>query len=158
MKQNNNKDNIKEIVIKEATLSEVIKVNKNVIEFDEIIPTEEYFKNRYKDSEKLIIVAYYEDKPAGYIIGYDEFKDNKENFYCWLAGVDYKYRRKGILTKLMDYQMKWAREKGYKKLRIKSRNDKREMLSFLVKNGFDFISVEKKENIKSNNIHLVKDL
>ena len=90
-----------EIEVRETTIEEAIKVHKNVLEFDELNPTKEHFENRYGDSEHLIIVAYYNEMPIGYIIGYDKFKDNKENFYCWMAGVDYRYRRKGALKALM---------------------------------------------------------
>ena len=139
---------MKEIIVREVDIEEAVKVNKNVLEFDDNINiTKEYFENRYKDTEKLIIVAYYQNQPIGYIIGYDKFKDNKESFYCWMAGVDYRYRRLGALTALMEYQMNWAKEKGYQNLKIKTRNSRREMLSFLVKNEFNFTSVEEQENI-----------
>ncbi len=48
----------------------------------------------------------------------------------------------------MEYQINWAKSKGYNTLKIKTRNNRREMLSFLVKNGFYFISIEPKENIE----------
>ncbi len=91
------------IEIKEVNIEEVLKVHRNIPEFYKLIPKKDYFENRYKRREKLIIVAYYNGIPAGYIIGYDKFQDNK-SFYCWMAGVDVNYRRLGILTQLMDYQ------------------------------------------------------
>ena len=115
-----------DIVVKESEIEEAIKVHKKVLEFNETEPEKEYFENRYKDSEKLIIVAYYHKNPIGYIIGYDKFKDNKESFYCWMAGVDSNYRKLGTLTAMMNYQMNWAKKQGYKKLRIKTRNARRE--------------------------------
>ena len=71
-----------------------------------------------------------------------------------MAGVDYRFRRKGILSELMRYQMNWAKEKGYEILKIKTRNNRREMLSFLVKTGFNFVSVEERDNIEDNRINL----
>ncbi len=147
-----------DIIIKETTLEEALNVHKNVLEFDDTNASKEVFENRYQDAEKLIIVAYYQRNPIGYMIGYDRFKDNKENFYCWVAGVDFRYRRMGTLKKLMQYQENWAREKGYKNLRIKTRNNRREMLSFLVKSEFYFMSVEEQEKIENNRINLVKKL
>lgn len=143
------------IEVREVSIEEVLKVHKNVIEFDEMPPKKEVFEDRYKGKQNLIIIAYYNDFPIGYIIGYDRFEDN-ESFYCWMAGVDVNYRRLGALKALMDYQIKWAKEKGYKKLKIKTRNNRREMLSFLVKNDFNFTSVEEKENIRENRINLEK--
>ncbi|MCI8546616.1 MAG: GNAT family N-acetyltransferase [Clostridia bacterium] len=144
------------IEIKETTIDEVLKVNKNVIEFsDDVNLNKEYFENRYQNKEHVKIVAYLNDSPIGYIVGYDKFNDG-ESFYVWMAGVDYKYRRKGALTKLMQYQIDWAKRQGYSKLKIKTRNARREMLSFLVKNEFNFTEVEKKENIIENRINLEK--
>ena len=107
------------IEIKEVDIKEAIKVHKNIKEFNETKPEKEYFENRYRDREKLIIVAYYNNVPAGYIIGYDKFQDGK-NFYCWMAGVDSKFRKLGILTKMMQYQENWAKQKGYSILKIKT--------------------------------------
>lgn len=145
------------IEIKEVNIEEVLKVHRNIPEFYELIPKKDYFENKYKRREKLIIVAYYNGIPAGYIIGYDKFQDNK-SFYCWMAGVDVNYRRLGILTQLMDYQTNWAKTKGYSILKIKTRNNRREMLSFLIRNGFYFTDIETKENIKDNRINLQKDI
>lgn len=143
------------IIVKETDIKEVLKVNPNVVEFNGQEPfLKEHFENRYKDLEKIIIVAYLDEMPIGYIIGYDKFQDNKESFYCWMAGVDAKYRRKGALTALMNYQIKWAKEHGYKKLKIKTRNNRRNMLSFLVKNNWYFTNIDSRENIEDNRISL----
>ena len=144
------------IVVREVPIDEAVKVNRNVIEFDGKDTKAEDFERRYQDKDKLIIVAYYENVPIGYIIGYD--RDNDGSFYCWMAGVDNNYRRLGALTALMNYQMDWAKKKGYNKLKIRTRNNRREMLSFLVKNGFNFVSVENREDITENRINLEHDL
>ena len=144
------------IVVKEVPIDEAVKVNRNVIEFDGKDTTKEDFEKRYVGKDNLIIVAYYKNIPIGYIIGYD--RDNDGSFYCWMAGVDNNYRRLGALTSLMNYQMNWAKKKGYNKLKIRTRNNRREMLSFLVKNGFNFVSVENREDITENRINLEHDL
>ena len=145
-----------DIVVKEVSIEEAVKVNRNVIEFDGKDTTKEDFEKRYVGKDNLIIVAYYKNIPIGYIIGYD--RDNDGSFYCWMAGVDNNYRRLGALTSLMNYQMDWAKNKGYNKLKIRTRNNRREMLSFLVKNDFNFVSVENKEDITENRINLEHDL
>lgn len=145
-----------DIIVKEVSIEEAVKVNRNVIEFDGKDTTKEDFEKRYVGKDNLIIVAYYKNIPIGYIIGYD--RDNDGSFYCWMAGVDNNYRRLGALTTLMNYQMNWAKNKGYNKLKIRTRNNRREMLSFLVKNGFNFVSVENKEDITENRINLEHDL
>lgn len=145
-----------EVKVIETTIDEVLKVNKNVIEFsDDVNLNKEYFERRYENKEHLITVAYLKDTPIGYIVSYDKFNDG-ESFYIWMAGVDYNYRRKGALTELMNYQSEWAKKNGYSKLKIRTRNARREMLSYLVKNGFNFTEVEQKENILENRINLEK--
>ena len=144
------------IVVREVPIDEAVKVNRNVIEFDGKDTKAEDFERRYQDKDKLIIVAYYENVPIGYIIGYD--RDNDGSFYCWMAGVDNNYRRLGALTSLMNYQMNWAKKKGYNKLKIRTRNNRREMLSFLVKNDFNFVSVEQRDDITENRINLEHSL
>ena len=145
-----------DIIVKEVSIEEAVKVNRNVIEFDGKDTTKEDFEKRYVGKDNLIIVAYYKNIPIGYIIGYD--RDNDGSFYCWMAGVDNNYRRLGALTSLMNYQMNWAKNKGYNKLKIRTRNNRREMLSFLVKNGFNFVSVEQRDDITENRINLEHSL
>ncbi len=147
-----------EILVKETIIEEAIRVHKNVPEFTEAKPVKEYFENRYRNHESLIIVAYYNGNPVGYVIGYEEIKGSKQNFYCWMAGVAHDYRRMGVLTQLMNYQIDWAKKKEYRNLIIKTRNNCREMLSFLVKKGFYFTKVEEQEKIQDNRIYLVKKL
>ena len=143
------------ITIKEVPIEEVVKVNATIVEFDAPYQ-KDYFENRYKDKNKLIIVAYVDDQPAGYIVGYDKFRDG--SFYCWMAGVNPKFRKLGLLKAMMDYEDKWAKEKGYNKIKIKTRNNRREMLAYLVKYGFFFTEVVQQPNIDDNRILLEKEL
>jgi ribosomal protein S18 acetylase RimI-like enzyme len=143
------------IIIKEVPIEEVVKINVTIVEFD--VPYQkDYFEKRYKNKEKLIIIAFADGHPAGYIIGYDKFGDG--SFYCWMAGVDPKHRRRGVLKALMDYEDKWAKEKGYNKIKIKTRNNRREMLAYLVKYSFCFTGVEQHPNINDHRILAEKEL
>jgi len=146
---------ISKIIIKEATIEEVVKISATIVEFDNPYP-KSYFEERYGDKDKLIIVAYLDDKPAGYIVGYDKFNDS--SFYCWMAGVNPDFRGKGVLKALMDYQDKWAKAKGYNKIKIKTRNNRREILAYLVKYGFYFIELKEYPDIKENRILLEKNI
>ncbi len=146
---------MKKILVKEVPIEEVVKISATVVEFDGEYQ-KEHFENKYGDKNKLIIVAYADNQPTGYIVGYDKFADG--SFYCWLAGVDPKHRRKGVLKALMDYESEWAKKKGYKKIKIKTRNNRREMLAYLVKYGFSFTGVESKPDTKDNRILAEKDL
>lgn len=145
----------KKITVKQVVIEEAVKVSATITEFDAPF-TKDYFEERYKGKEKLIIVAYVNDTPAGYIVGYDKFGDG--SFYCWMAGVNPKYRKLGLLKEMMKYEDAWAKKRGYKKIKIKTRNNRREMLAYLVKYGFFFTEVVSYPNIEDNRILLEKKL
>lgn len=84
----------------------------------------------------LIIVAMVDKKVIGYKIGY---KLDNEKFYSWLGGVDEQYRKHGIASKLMEIQHQYLREKKYKKVQTKTKNQWRSMLILNIKHGFDVI-------------------
>ena len=145
------------ITIKETNLEEAIKVYPKIKEFDRPeYGTVEYCENRIKDHDHLILAAYINNEIVGYLIGYDKNQDG--SFYCWLAGVDNNFRRLGILSKMMQKFEEYARNHNYQKITLKTVNDKREMLKFLVKNNWNFISVIKNELPILNEILLEKEL
>lgn len=142
------------IVVKEVGINEVVDVNRTVPEFDQYTP--EYFETRVKGKERLLIGAFIDNQIVGYLVGYDRYNDG--SFYCWMVGVNPNFRKKGVLKTLMDYQEKWARKRGYSKIKIKTRNHLREMLVYLVKYGFSFTEVVEYPNIEDNRILLEKGL
>ena len=73
-------ENSSEIKVLETNIEEALKVNKNIIEFTDVDFSREYFGERYENKEHMIIVAYLNDIPIGYIVGYDKFNDG-ESFY-----------------------------------------------------------------------------
>ena len=143
------------ISIKESTIDEVLKINSTIIEFDEKYQ-KDYFEDRYKGKKKLIIVAYVNGNPAWFIVWYDKSSDS--SFYCWMVWVNPKFRKLGVLSALMEYENDWAIANNYNKIKIKTRNSRRGMLSYLVKNGFYFTEVTQKPNVYDNEIYLEKDL
>lgn len=143
------------ITIKENNIDDVVKISATIDEFDRKLD-KEYFENRYEDKEHLIIVAYVNSQPAGYIVAYNRFNDS--SLYCWMGAVNSKFRKMGILTQLMDYQDKWAKKRGYNKIKIKTRNNKRAMLHYLVKHGFMFTGIEPRSTMEEYRIFLEKDI
>jgi hypothetical protein len=75
-----------------------------------------------------------------------------------MAGVDPMFRKMGVLKALMGYEDKWAKNKGYNKIKIKTRNNRREMLAYLVKYDFLLIEVIQYPNINDNRIFFEKEL
>lgn len=143
----------KNIVVKEDSIEVAVKVNATITEFDKPY-NKAYFEDRYKNSAKLILVAYVDNQPAGYMVSYD--KNNDGSFYCWMTGVDPLFRRLGLLNLMMQYLFDWAKNKSYSKITLKTRNNRREMLSYLVKSGFYFAEVQSQPSIEDNRILLEK--
>ncbi len=141
------------IIIKEDSIDVVVQVSATIFEFDAVY-SKEYFEARYNNAVKLILAAYINEAPIGFIVAYD--KENDGSFYCWMAGVDPNFRRLGVLDELMKYLEKCASAKGYKKITIKTRNQRREMLAYLVKNNYNFIDVQSQSLVKDNRILLEK--
>ena len=142
------------VVVHRVDIDTVVDINETIPEFNPYPRT--YFEERLHNKKSLVIAAYISDHPVGYLVGYDRFNDG--SFYCWMAGVNPAYRRKGVLKALMGYQEAWARAQGYNKIKIKTRNRLREMLVYLVTDGFSFVEVVQHPDIKDNRILLEKEL
>lgn len=140
--------------IREVSLDEIMNINGKIPEFEEEPRLK--FETKLANKNHLLIAAYIEQQPAGYLIAYDKFGDG--SIYCWMAGVIPSFRKQGILSQLMNYQDQWAQSKGYNKIKIKTRNNRRSMLSFLVKNDFYFTEVNAGDTIEENRISLEKKL
>lgn len=143
------------VEVREVPIEVIVEVNKTITEFDEAYSAN-HFQNRYNRRPHLLIVGYVDDQPAGYVVGYDRDKDG--SFYCWMAGVNPAYRRRGVLGALMQYQDDWAKQHGYTFIKIKTRNARREMLANLVKQGYLFTGVEAYPKAIDNRISLEKPL
>lgn len=141
------------IVVKETELREALRVFPKIVEFDrKEAGTVEYCENKIGNNKNLILTAYVNDDIAGYLIAYE--KNN--SFYCWCVAVSLQYRRLGILTSMMQKYEDFARTNKISKLTIKTVNDKRQMLSYLVKNNWNFTEVIENSEVIKNEIRLEK--
>ena len=140
--------------IKEANVEEIFEV-KNIPEFTEMASNKEALEARYAGVSHCIFVAYENGLPIGYLIGYEV---DRNTAYCWLAGVDMHYRKRGVLTGLMNAFEEWMRAHGYQVLTIKTRNNLVDMRRFLAKAGFNITKVEEMPNAKDNRIYLEKEI
>jgi ribosomal protein S18 acetylase RimI-like enzyme len=141
------------ISVHEIDIRIVPEINDSIVEFGERYDVT-YFENRYKDRSKLIVAGYVGQSQAGYMVAYDKFQDG--SFYCWMTGVNPLFRRRGVLRAMMKYLVAWMRERGYHTLRIKTRNNRREMLSFLVREDFMFTEVESEPHIEDYRVSAEK--
>ena len=69
-----------------------------------------------------------------------------------------QFRRKGILTAIMHFLEERAKQQGYTSLKLFTRNSRREMLAFLIHDGFFFTEIIPKETIDDFRIRAEKIL
>lgn len=142
--------------INEISLEEAYKFYQQIPEFKGNPPDSfKEFADRIKGTS-LALVATLNNTPAGFMVSYDEYNDG--SFYIWLSGVLPEFRNKGVFTIMKDYQEKWAKEKGYKSIKIKTWNKRIEMRITLAKAGYNIIGFEEKENIEENRLMHEKEL
>lgn len=140
--------------IKKADFSELAALHNRIPEFAP--ETAGFFAARCAETPYLALIATMNGQPAGYSLSYDRYHDG--SLYCWMAGILPDFRKKGIYSALADYRENWAQDQGFTALRIKTRNNRREMLHWLVKNGFLFTKVDKREPMSDSRIELTKHL
>ncbi len=143
------------ISIKETALDNAVLAHQTEQEFGETY-SKDYLEKRCKGKDPLIIAAYVDEgnKPVGYLIGFDRFKDG--SFYCWLSGVWGEHSKRRIFHALMMHAQRWARKKGYKSVKIKTRNKRVNILHYLIKSGYFFLEVTPDPNPAENRILLEK--
>lgn len=143
------------IKITEGEIDLAIKVHMEMHEFSGFYKKEE-IEDVYKNRNPLILTAYWEEEPVGFMICYDKYKDG--SFYCWMTGVMPFFRRRGVLTKMMEYIYAWALRNEYERITLKTRNNRREMLAYLIKNDFNVKNVEINPAIEDNKVLFEKNL
>lgn len=144
---------MKKFIIKEVSLEEALKVHPKIEEWDRPeAGTVEYCSKKIGSSPNLILGAYVDGEIIGYLIAYEK----KASFYCWIAAVDKRYRKMGILTEMMNLFEERAKKIGYHKVTLKTLNNKREMLSYLIKNNWNFVNIIKSNDVILNEIEAEK--
>jgi len=143
----------KELLIKEGTIEQAVELSKLIPEFDDPYPKEEYEK-RFANIRHLILTAFYKEKPVGFKAGYEI----NGAFYTWMGGVLPDFRNNYIARKLAEKQQKWAKQNGFTKIKLETRNKHKAMLQFALSDGFIITGFEEKENINESNIILEKEL
>ncbi|RYG60499.1 MAG: N-acetyltransferase [Alphaproteobacteria bacterium] len=133
--------------IRDASLSEIMKAHALVPEFGEGGDVD--FAGRLSGTTSLSIIGLAGDAVAGYAVCY--LKDNC-TAYIWMVGTLPDYRRQGVYQQLFTHIHAWAVGQGATRLVLKTRNNKRHMLAWLVKNDFLFTEIEPQDDISQNRI------
>lgn len=141
------------IKIEEAPLETVVSISQQIPEFNNPHGLEIY-QARLTDVPNIVLVAYVDEVPAGFKVGYER----EGYFYSWMGAILPAYRRLGLARRLAEQQEAWAKAKGYPHVTFKTRNRLKPMLLFAIGRGFDIIDIQKKETIEEYRIILKKIL
>lgn len=139
--------------IVEGTITEAVAVSRMIPSFRQP-PEEAIYRERLSGVPHLILLAYEEEQAIGFKVGYER----EGFFYSWMGGVLPDHRRKGVAQALANYQEKWAKTHNYFSITFKTRNQHKAMLLFAIRNGFNIIGFEEKEDVSTNRIWLRKTL
>lgn len=135
-----------------GTIADVLTVDSQIPEFDGRT-TADKLTLRLAGKANLILVAYVQEQPVGYKIGYEI---SGIEFYSWLGGVVPLYRKQGIATKLREKQESWAAESGFDAISVKSMNQYPAMLQLLIASGYQISGYEDNGSLASNKIKFIK--
>ncbi|MEM1215357.1 MAG: GNAT family N-acetyltransferase [Bacteroidota bacterium] len=142
-----------QLVIKTGDIAAAVALSERIPEFIHPPQAKEYTR-RLSKVPHLILIAYDQDRPVGFKVGYE--RDG--HFYSWMGGVLPSCRRRGAALRLAEAQETWAREQKYNSVTFKTRNQHKNMLVFALRRGFDIIGFKEKEDITANRILLRKVL
>lgn len=126
------------VLVREATILEALAVEAEIPEFKGVY-SEERYEQRLAGRPSLLLVADVGGQAVGYKVGYEE---RPRLFYSWLGGVVPEFRGGGVASALRERQEAWAREHGYERLRVKSKNQFPKMLRLLIGAGYSIVGTE----------------
>ena len=146
-------NNALQFQIKNGSIEDAINISMQIPEFQNPHPKKVY-DERLKGKKHLILIAFENEKPIGFKVGYER----NDTFYSWMGGVLAEYRKSGVAKALATTQEDWARKNGFQTITFKTRNRLKGMLIFAMKNNFNIISVEPRDTLGEYRILLRKDL
>ncbi|WP_335991682.1 GNAT family N-acetyltransferase [Pseudoalteromonas sp. CH_XMU1449-3] len=128
----------KSCIIKPASLEDLLLVDSQIPEFDGR-NTLSKLQAKCADVEYLILVAFIDNEPVAYKLGYAL---DSNTFYSRLGAVAPKCRGNGIAQALLNAQETWVQEHNYRAIKVKSMNRFPAMLSMLIKNSYAIVGYE----------------
>lgn len=136
-----------------SLFNDAFSIHEQIPEFQIDSNTYNQLKTRLEQvKQPVIFVAYIDQQPVGYLIGYERYSA----YYIWLAGVLPNNRRQGILVQLMNAIEQWTIKRNYCSLVIKTRNSFKPMLLFLISHDFKFIDIDKRDSADGHRLILEK--
>lgn len=141
------------LTIRQGDLDSVMQVLRAIPEFDQL-PSKETIQQRISGMPHVVLTAHDASIPVGFKIGYLR----TGVFYSWLGAVHPQFRQHGIAKALADEQEQWARQQGYNRIWMKTRNRFPEMLIMAIRRGFKITRIEIRDDLNENRIYLEKNL
>ncbi len=125
-------------------LRDIVALNQKI--FSSLYPWPPYSLEQYEAKltsvAPTIFIAEENDQLVADSIAFAQ----NDNFYLWILGVDEKFRRQGVASKLFALNEQAARELGCKNLTIKIYSVSPEMTRLALKRGYLITSTEKTED------------
>lgn len=143
------------IEIRPGTLEEVVQVVEQITEFARKETTDSLALRLDNKQGVLVLVALEGEQLLGFKIGY---QIDQQTYYSWFGGVSPAARNKGVAQKLLDRQEAWVADRGYRDLKVKSRNQFPSMLRLLIRNGYQIEDFESVDPLRESRIHFIKSL
>jgi len=127
---------IPDLTISELSLDEVDIIRQmNCIIFDE-----ERIINTFERQDLMLLVAHFEDIPAGFKVGY---RENRFIYYSAKGGVLPEFRRRGIARFLMEAMLDRATDLGYRRFAFDTFPNLHPGMTVLaVNNGFRLVKAD----------------
>jgi len=144
----------KSYIIKPASLDDLLLVDSQIPEFDGR-NTFSKLQAKCADIEHLALVAYIDNEPVAYKLGYAL---DSNTFYSWLGAVAPKCRGQGIAQALLNAQEAWVKANNYRTIKVKSMNRFPAMLSMLIKNDYAIAGYEDRDSPQTSKILFTKDI
>lgn len=121
-----------------CTLPNIIQIHKDI--FGEDFPMES-FQKKIKLGYSLHKIGFYEDE---ILVGYCIIihNDEKSSLHAWVGGVLPAFQGRGFFSQFYDWLIQLARASGYHYVTGNTDNYKPNMLTLLIKKGFDIVGVE----------------
>jgi predicted GNAT superfamily acetyltransferase len=141
------------IIVEKHKLEEAFDLLKCIPEFENI-PTMDMIRSRLDHVPHLVLTAHSDQMVVGCKIGYE--RDGK--FYSWLGAVLPDYRSQGVASTLADEQEAWARQQGFIKIWMKTRNCFPQMIQMAVSRGYMIVGFDPREMVGQHRIIFEKSL
>jgi GNAT superfamily N-acetyltransferase len=124
------------IDVGEGTIAEAFSTFLGIPEFVHEGAASE-FERRLSRASALVLIARAGDRAVGFKAGYDRYLDG--SWYSWLGGVTPQFRGRGVARALLAAQEAWVRERGFRRIYVKTRNRYVDMRVLLARSGYQVV-------------------